>query len=249
MRIGRTPWTYPPAPFARRGSPRRHAFCDGVPDCNDPKDDGIGNYGEPYVVPLGDDAVAIVLDTGDVSSLAYDPQREESRIYNRQVQEGFALAAPWAHSLFINHQPILAYNSDGSSHAGQAQPGVEELQGVLGWIYGEQLFPGAVDAILNGHVHEAQITSFSTGQPPSFVAGHGGTKLITPFSLPLVPATPYPLATLQGFMQSATWGFATMERTGTGWLVTYYGQDGGVLTACSTVNRVVTCTKWPTSAQ
>ena len=207
-------------------------------DCNDPRQDGVGDYGEPYVVPLDDDAVAIVLDTGAVSDLAYDRDRAESLVYNRQVQDGFALAAPWPHSIFINHQPILAYNSGG-------KPGVEELQGVLGWIYGELLFPGAVDAILSGHVHLAQIASYGTGEPPTFVAGNGGTKLVSSFPRPLDPPTPYPLGTLveSEFMDSSTWGFATMERTGTGWLVTYYGQDGGMLRACSVVGRALACTK------
>jgi hypothetical protein len=212
-------------------------------DCNDPRDDGVGNYSEPYVVPLDDDAVAIVLDTGAVSDLSYDPERAESLLYNRQVQDGFARAAPWSHSIFINHQPILAYNSGGSGNSGTPLPGVEELQGVLGWIYGEPLFPGAVDAILSGHVHKAQITSYSTGEPPTFVTGNGGTNLIAPFTIPLDPVTPYPQGTLEEFTQSSTWGFATMERTGTGWIATYHGQDGSVLTTCSVVGRVLACTK------
>lgn len=213
-------------------------------DCNDEADDGVGNYGEPYVVPIDVDAVAVVLDTGAVSDLAWDPWRDESVIYNRQVQDGFAMAAPWPHSILIDHQPFLAFNSGGSGNSGKPHPGVPELQGVLAWIYGELLVPGAVDVVLNGHVHKAEVTSYTSGQPPSFVVGNGGTNLIPAFTENLAPPTPYPLGTLDpaAFMDSPTWGFATMERSGAGWLVTYHDQDGTVRNACSVVGRALSCT-------
>ena len=144
----------------------------------------------------------------------------------------------------INHQPFLAYNSGGSSHPGKPHPGVEELQGVLGWIYGELLVPGAVDMVMNGHVHEAQVTSYTTGQPPSFVLGNGGTNPIEAFTQPLDPPNPGPPGTLDAvaFMDSPTWGFATMERSGAGWVVTFHDQDGSVRNACSVAGRVLSCT-------
>jgi hypothetical protein len=104
-----------PRPFA----PRRN--------CNLAADDPSGDYSDPYVVPLADDLVAVVLDTGVVGE-TYDPESAEVQTYTEQAQMGFALAAPWGHSLLLKHQPILAYQSGGST---TAAPGNVELQGVL----------------------------------------------------------------------------------------------------------------------
>ena len=213
-------------------------------DCNAAADDWIGNYSEPYVVPLDDDLAAVILDTGSVGE-PYGSPAEQSALYTQQVQRGFALASPFTHSLFLNHQPILAYNSPGSG-SGEApppaKPGNELLQGVLKWIYGEMLFPGAVDAVLSGHVHLAQVTGWTEGLPPTFVAGNSGTNLVTFPSFPN-PPTPY---TGSGFTPStfeykSEFGFMMMERTATGWSVVAYDQAGKPITTCSVLGRAVAC--------
>ncbi len=214
-------------------------------NCNAAPDDWLGNYSDPYVVPLDDDLVAVILDTGSIGE-PYGSAAEQSALYNQQVQQGLALAAPWTHSLFLNHQPILAYNSPGSDDGETpppAKPGNELLQGVLKWIYGETLFPGTVDAVLSGHVHLAQVTGWTEGLPPTFVAGNSGTNLVSFSSYP-DPKTPY---TGSGFLPSTSvvkseFGFMMMERTASGWTVVAYDQTGKPITTCTVVNRAVTCT-------
>jgi hypothetical protein len=196
------------------------------------------------VVPLADDLVAVVLDTGVVGE-TYDPGSAEVQTYTEQAQMGFALAAPWQHSLLLKHQPILAYQSGGSM---TAAPGNVELQGVLQRIYGDTLVPGAVDAVLSGHAHEMQMMGYSTGQPPEFAFGNGGTNLVGPFTdFPNPPftdlPTPYANATVDQHIQYSEWGFMVMERTVTGWKATAYDQQGNVITWCDVNSRVLSCMK------
>jgi hypothetical protein len=210
-------------------------------DCNAAADDMIGNYSEPYLVPLDADTVAVVLDTGAVSDGPFDPTSAESIIYGWQLQEAFYRAARWSHSLVLVHQPILAYNSGGSGSKGKCDPGNGELQGVLDGLFGDLLFPGAVDAVLSGHLHMTQFTSFQESLPPTFVLGNGGTSL-APLCSSETPATPYPKGTLaQALPQWREWGFATMERTASGWTATLYDLNGTVITACSVTGRAVAC--------
>lgn len=232
--------------ICKRGGQGWWRFLDPRPiapgqDCNVAADDLVGDYSEPYLVPLDPETVAVVLDTGAVSDGSYDPTSAESIIYGWQVQEAFHQAARWPHSLLLNHQPILAYNSGGSGGTGACLPGNGELQGVLGALYGDLLFPGAVDAVLSGHLHMTQFTSFQESLPPTFVLGNGGTKLTADCSAE-TPATPYPKGTLAApLYQRSEWGFATMERTATGWMATLYDLTGVVITACEVNGRAVTC--------
>ena len=220
-------------------------------DCNVAADDMIGNYSEPYLVPLDAETVAVVFDTGAVSDGPFDPTSAESIIYRWQVQEAFFRAASWSHSLVLNHQPILAYNSAGASTPtkpivpGTCDAGNGELQGVFDGLYGNLLFPGAVDAVLSGHLHMTQFTSFQESLPPTFVLGNGGTKL-TDACTGDTPTTPYPGGTLAqplSLTQWSEWGFATMERTASGWTATLYDQNGAVITACAVVGRTLACMK------
>jgi hypothetical protein len=174
----------------------------------------------------------------------YDPGSAEVRTYTEQAQMGFALAAPWQHALLLKHQPILAYQTGGGSIT--AAPGNVELQGLLQRIYGDNLVPGAVDAVLSGHAHQMQMMGYSTGQPPEFAFGNGGTKLVGPFTdFPIppftAPPTPYANATLDQQIQRSEWGFLVMERTVTGWMATAYDQQGNVITWCVVISRALSC--------
>ncbi|MFO1412519.1 MAG: metallophosphoesterase family protein [Burkholderiales bacterium] len=206
-------------------------------DCNLAANDNVGNYSDPYVVPVDDDTALVVYDSSNVASKPTPGFQFEK--YTEQARAGFTLAASWPHALFLNHQPILGFNSNGT---GKAQPGNEMLQGVLEPLYGDALFPPGVDAVLSGHVHMMQIVAYATAQPPTFIAGNGGTQLVPLFTDIKDIPPPYRKATMSQFLQAETFGFMTMERSGAGWTVTGYDQHGNVLTTCAAAARKAACT-------
>jgi hypothetical protein len=207
-----------------------------VQDCNLAANDDSGNYSDPYVVPVDDDVALVVFDSAVVGNKAKPGPQFDT--YTRQAQAGFTLAASWPHAIFANHQPILGFNSDGSV---KAAPGNEMLQGVLEPLYGDALFPASVDAVLSGHVHMMQIVTYQGPQPPTFIAGNGGTQLVPLFTDFKDAPTPYHKGTLAQFLQAGTFGFMTMERAGAGWTLKGFDRYGNVLTTCALASRRATC--------
>lgn len=206
-------------------------------DCNVAANDDTGNYSDPYVVPVDDDVALVVFDSATVGTKAKPGSQFDT--YTAQAKAGFTLAASWPHALFLNHQPILGFNSDGTP---KAQPGNEMLQGVLEPLYGDALFPAGVDAVLSGHVHMMQIVTYLTAQPPIFIAGNGGTDLVPLFTDFTDAPVPYRKATMGQFLQAETFGFMTMERVAAGWTIKGYDVNGNVLTTCALAARKATCT-------
>jgi hypothetical protein len=209
----------------------------GVQDCNVAANDDTGNYSDPYVVPVDDDVAFVVFDSAMVGNSAKPGAQFDT--YTRQAQAGFTLAASWPHAIFMNHQPILGFNSDGTD---KAAPGNGMLQGVLEPLYGDALFPSGVDAVLSGHVHMMQIVTYQGVQPPTFIAGNGGTQLVPLFTDFKSAPVPYRKGTLAQFLQAETFGFMTMERNGAGWTVKGFDLHGSVLTTCALAGRKATCT-------
>ena len=208
-------------------------------DCNDPADDDTGNYSEPYAVPFADDMLFIVFDSAVVGNKALDPNETQYQKYAAQFAKAFALSAARPHAFFMNHQPILGYNSDLTP---TARPGNEALQSILKAIVPDVLFPPNVEAVLSGHVHMLQIVSFATPQPPIFIAGNGGTKLVPDFTKFPADNTPLPGAVVASLLSTATFGFMTMERNGAGWVLKSWDRAGHPLTSCTLFAKKATCT-------
>ena len=208
-------------------------------DCNDPANDGIGDYSEPYAVPLGGDTLFVVFDSAVVGNdklKATDPQFQR---YRAQLEQAFALGAARPNAFFMNHQPILGYNSDGQP---KAQPGNAALQSVLDAIVPTVLFPPNVQAVLSGHVHMMQIVSFATPQPPIFIPGNGGTELVPDFTGFPPDDTPVPGAVVASLLHTASFGFMTMERAASGWTITAFDRTGRPQTTCTLFARKASCT-------
>ena len=212
---------------------------EAMQDCNDPANDGTGNYSEPYAVPLADDMMFIVFDSAAVRDKALAPGDAEYKQYAAQFARAFALGATRPHAFFMNHHPILGYNSDGTP---TALPGNEALQSVLKTIVPGALFPMNVEAVLSGHVHMLQIVSFATPQPPIFIPGNGGTDLVPDFTKYPAGPTPLPGAIVANQLATARFGFMTMERSGAGWVLTSFDRSGLPLTSCTLFERKASCT-------
>jgi hypothetical protein len=208
-------------------------------DCNDPANDGIGDYSEPYGVPLDEDTMFVVFDSAVVGNKALKPTDAQHQVYAKQFAKAFALGATRHDAFFMNHQPILGYNSDGKP---KAQPGNAALQSVLEAIVPSVLFPPNVQAVLSGHVHMMQIVTFSTPQPPIFIPGNGGTMLVDDFTSFPSNNTPLPGAVVANLLHTASFGFMTMERGAAGWVIRSWDRAGHPVTTCTLFARKATCT-------
>lgn len=206
-------------------------------DCNDAANDEIGDYSDPYAVPLGGDAQLIVIDTsnttgeiipsGDLRQIKYRDLYGKLEILTRQA----------AYNIVANHHPILGFYADQDKQGKVTlQPGNQGIQSVFGAI-NPLIMPPRVNALLSGHTHVWQEVSFSSPHPTQFVAGFSGTMedlVPLPAELPL-GATPAPGAVVE---HHSSWvngfGFMTMElKESMKWEVKVWDTEGRALNTCN----------------
>ena len=214
-------------------------------DCDVAADDAIGDYSEPYAVPLGTgrdaDTQFIVFDSslvGVVPLPASDPMHVK---YRAQFERAFALAARKPNAFFLNHHPILAFAPNPAA-PNAPFPGNGALQSVLASLYPTVLFPPTVKALLAGHVHLFEVVSFSTPQPAQFVSGNGGDWIDNPLPQPL-PAgvVPAPGTVMSTLTATNRFGFMTMDRDGARWRIVAHDAHGTALIVCTLLERQATC--------
>ena len=212
-------------------------------DCNAAADDDIGNYSEPYAVPLGRDADTqfLVFDSSWVGLAPLPPTDLMYRNYHAQLQTTFALGARTPRAFFMSHHPVLGF----ASNPGNPQapfPGNAGLQSVLAALYPTVLFPPTIEALLAGHNHMFEVVSFATPHPPQFILGNGGDWMDDPFPVPF-PAgkEPAPGAVVAEIVSSTRFGFMTMERSGAGWRMQAWDARGQPLTSCTLGERNARC--------
>ena len=213
--------------------------CDA--DANDP----VGDYSEPYAVPLGPDTQLLVIDTAATTwrglkpgDLGYDKYRD---VYTRL--DALSRRAP--HNIGVSHHPVLALGADrdkdGKVVILKGDLGLQQSWGSLN----PQLLPAAIQTMLSGHVHLWQQMSFSSGHPSQFVSGFSGTaEDIVPLPLPLPDGvTPAPGAVVRNV---SSWidgfGYMTMERRGPEqWDVGVHDLQGKLRNTCRIDGRASAC--------
>ena len=220
-------------------------------DCNAAEDDAMGDYGEPYAVPLGSAASAdtqfVVFDSSRVGIARLAPTDSMYVAYRAQFERAFALTTRRPQTFFINHHPILAFASN-PLRPDAPYPGNAGLQSVLEGLHPAALFPPNVQALLAGHNHVFEVVSFATPQPAQFVVGNGGDWADAEFVLPLPSGTtPYPGAVVASIVATSRFGFMTMERGRSGWTMTARDAGGAPMTTCALTDRKAACT--PLSAR
>jgi hypothetical protein len=215
-------------------------------DCDKAADDGVGDYSDPYGVPLGGGYQLIVTDSSNAS---YGPPAAgDVRIarYHDAYDKMAVLAARFPHNIETQHHPVLGFAAH-LDKAGQPQldPGNGGLQSVWGPL-SPTYFPAKVDVLLAGHIHLWEMVNFSSPHPAQFIAGFSGTQEdIVP--LPAAPpdgATPAPGAVVQAM---SSWidgfGFMTLERVGeTRWLAKVRDVGGVVVNTCEIKGSNAACT-------
>lgn len=217
---------------------------DAKRTCDDPANDAVANYSEPYAVAVGTDTQFILFDSAKVGTSALLASDPVFLTYQTQFQKVAALTAnSGINNIFVNHHPILAFAPiKGAAPA----PGNAALQSVLAGSYPTSYLPTGVQMVLHGHVHDFQAISFSSKTPAAIVSGNGGDNLDVNFADPFpVGVNPAPNATLAAITHTSTFGFMTMERqTGSSnWRYLAYTAAGKLLTTCTQSGQQLSCDK------
>lgn len=214
-------------------------------DCNDAANDDVGDFSDPYAIPLGGDAQLIVLDTSNTIGKPI-PAGDIREIKYRDLYRKLDLLSQHAaYNIAANHHPILGFSAELDKQGKvKLRPGNQGMQSVFGAI-NPLIFPPRVNALLSGHVHVWQEVSFSSPHPTQFVAGFSGTmEDLVPLPAELPPdATPAPGAVVEHHSSWANgFGFMTMERMGANqWDVKVWDAAGRAVNACRVEGRHSSC--------
>jgi hypothetical protein len=215
-------------------------------DCDLPANDLVGDYSDPYTVPLGDAAQLIVFDSSNTNYKglpATDPRRA---IYGDMWGKIAALSKNARYNIAVNHQPLFAFGANRNAKTGE----VTLYGGDAGLLdaFGDRdpgFLPKEISMLLSGHAHLWEQVSFSSGHPTQFVSGFSGTaEDLVPLPATLPPgATPARGAVVEHI---SSWidgfGFMTMERTGAEqWVVKVWDRNGRERNSCQVSGRRSSC--------
>ena len=214
-------------------------------DCNADANDAVGNYSDPYAVPIGQATQLLVLDTANTTWKGLKPGDLGYEKYRQLYRQTEALAQRAPRNIGITHHPMLGMGADRKNGGPIVLlPGDAGLQAAFGSL-NPQLFPSSIQTLLSGHVHLWEQVSFASGHPSQFIAGFAGTAEDTvPLPERLPPdATPAPGAVVDSF---SSWvdgfGFMTMERSGPDqWKVQVHDLQGKVRNTCRVDGRRSSC--------
>jgi hypothetical protein len=218
--------------------------------CDDPANDGVANFAEPYAIPLGDDAQIVIWDTAVAGNTAFPADDPRRAAYLANAQKIGALAKNMPHTILVNHHPVLGMAAF-SDKQGQVRivPSNVSLIDELNQA-DSATYPAGVDLLLSGHVHVWEQLSFGGWLPSQIVAGFSGTQEDTV----LLPETaPADFKVNGGKVNGSTapdalsswvdgFGFMTMERTGPAdWKVEVHDLVGAVVNRCTISGRISKC--------
>lgn len=195
-----------------------------------PYPDTCQDYTEPYGIDIGDQRL-VILDSGIAADETSTP--EETEMYRKEFARVGELAGGSA--WLVTHKPVWSVIENKDGHQIQVSPDtfVEAIDDVL---------PPAINVVLSGHIHLAEILDFKngSGRPVQFVVGNSGTELdrnITA-SLTGMELDDKELAfgeTIERF------GFMTLEPVDAGWVATERGVDGSTGISCLVMGKSAAC--------
>jgi hypothetical protein len=220
----------------------------GVKTCNDPANDNVGNFNDPWAVSFGDTEF-IAFDSANASKTAYSPPAFQP--YTSQLATAGGLASPNLLNIWAVHHPVLGYSAANPPTSGN--PG---LQSVMRAAYPGNYYPPNIGLAFHGHVHDFQALNFSSNHPATIVAGNGGDNLDAQLPAVFDPNTDLPATgtVVQSFAFSNEFGFMVMDRVGAvgakNWKFTSYRTDGSIIAVCTMAPPVAcsgTCDTTPGS--
>lgn len=214
-------------------------------DCNAAGDDILGDYSDPYAVPLGGDAQLLVVDSVLTTPKGYQPGAVGYEKYRDTYRKLDALSRQATWNFALMHHPILGIgreiDKDGNYFWQRDALGLQQSFGSIN----PGLLPARVQTVLSGHAHVWEQLSYASDHPNQFIAGFSGSeedKAPMPEVLP-PDGLPAPGVVVEHF---STWvqgfGFMGLERTGPGeWDVTVFDRDGQVKNRCKISGRRSAC--------
>jgi hypothetical protein len=211
-------------------------------DCVDAADDATGNFSAPYAVPLGAPARVVVFDSSNAGNDPIPVDGPSYRNYRAELAQALAPDGAAGATLFAVHHPPLAFAAN-PRQPGTPYTGNAALRATLSSLYGTALFPPAVGAVVSGHIHAFEAVTFTSGQPPQFVFGDGGTAADAPLPEPF-PAglSPSAGAVVAGLLYTNRFGYATLDRVPSGWTLRAFSAAGMPMTSCDLAARQAACT-------
>ena len=211
-------------------------------DCNDAADDGIGDYSEPYAVPLGDTQF-IVFDSSKAVIPPLSPGDSMYRTYTDQMQSVFVLARGVEYNFFLDHHPILGFAPNPTQHPTGLYPGNQALQSVLAPLTARRLFPQNIAALIAGHYHLFEMVSFGTSQPVQLISGNAGAWTDAPLPVAVArTAEPAPGAIIESIVSTSKFGFMIIERRPAAtWLIQALDVRGQPFTTCTLRDAKARC--------
>ncbi|KQQ97360.1 metallophosphoesterase [Massilia sp. Leaf139] len=215
-------------------------------DCDDPANDLLGEYSDPYAVPLGAGAQLIVFDTANTNWKGLPKTDPRRAIYADSYRKIERLARGARYSIGVDHHPLFGFgaNRDAKTGAISLFGGDAGLLDAFGDV-DPRYMPAGVGMLLSGHVHLWEQVSFASAHPTQFIAGISGSAEDT-VPLPAMPppgVTPAPGAVVE---HMSSWiggfGFMSMERTGPeAWLVKVWDLDGRERNRCQVTGKKSRC--------
>lgn len=204
--------------------------------CDDPAQDTVADYADPYAVPIGGDAQFLVFDSANTSYKGFKAGDARIEAYADTWRKIDALAKRVRHTIAVDHHPLYNFGAERNAQTGA----IKLFGGDAGLIqvfgpFTPRLLPAGVDVLLSGHVHLWEQTSFASDHPTQFVAGFAGTAediVPLPATIPAMePAPGARVAAMSSWIDG--FGFMTMERTGADtWHVIVHDRDGKEKTTC-----------------
>jgi hypothetical protein len=233
----------------KRGGQGYWRFLDPRPlapgrDCDVPANDVVGDYSDPYAVPVGGDAQVIVFDSSNTNWKGLpegDIGREKYADTWRKID---ALSRGAGYNIAVDHHPLLGFGASKDKNGVVTVFGGDKgLQDAFGAL-DAGLLPPRISMLLSGHVHLWEQVSFASAHPTQFISGFAGSAEDTtplPLGLPSTPAAPSAIVEsmsnwIDGF------GFMTMERSGPdSWNVKVWDREGRERNACTVQGRKSAC--------
>src|SRR5262249_8286678 len=128
--------------------------------CNDPANDNLANYNNPYAVPIGPDGQGVVFDSSNTGAAAITATSNPTTFnnYQSEVRAAAALMNPSAaYNVWANHHPLFGFApSAGAPPAG----GNAALLSVMAATFPGTYFPPGFNVALHGHTHLFEAIDF-----------------------------------------------------------------------------------------
>jgi hypothetical protein len=216
-------------------------------DCNEAINDALGDFSDPYAVPLGSNAQVIVLDTSNTTGSPIAPEDVRADKYRAMYRQVDRLSQQAGYNISANHQPILGFYARNNKRGDvDILPGNQGIQSVFG-VLNPLIMPPRIDTLLSGHTHLWQQVSFASAHPSQFITGFSGTMedlVPLPDILPST-ATPAPGAIVANVSAwTGGFGYMTMERSGARqWDVRVWDVTGRQVNRCQVIGSKSHCEK------